>query len=131
MVGIKSKQAFRKAGLCSTLLLALLLSGCLGWGDMFAPRHAMSGDYFLMQGEGGDDVYLMVKGSSGSVAGPLHEIGWNSQYIIFTDANWPTPWNVIKVSSHQSFRVSDEQRRTDQRLNDIRLLSPSAAWRAK
>lgn len=98
---------------------------------MFAPKHTISGEYSLMQGEGGDDIYLMVKGKSVSVAGPIHQIGWNGQYIIFTDANRPDPWKVIKVGNHQSYRVSEEQRRTDQTLKSINLLSPAAAWKAK
>ncbi len=120
------KQVTKKAVLVF-LALPLLLTGCLGWGDMFAPKHAISG-YSLMQGEEGNDVYLFVKGSSVSVAGPLHQIGWNGQYIVFTDDNWPTPWNVVRVADHHTVKISQQQFQTDDALKGIRLLSPSAAW---
>lgn len=125
------KRVSRTAVLSLSLGLAFLLTGCLGWGDMFAPRHTISGDYSLMQGEGGDDIYLFVKGASVSVAGPLHQIGWNGEYIIFTDANWPTPWNVLRVADHHLFKISQQQLQTDNALKGIALLSPSAAWNKK
>jgi hypothetical protein len=115
----------------AVMLILLPLAGCMGWGDVFSPKHSISGDYYLMQGEDGEAVYLMVKGRSGSVTGPIHQIGWNGQYIVFTDDNWPNRWNVIQILNHQSYRVSEEQRRADQTLRSIALLSPKAAWKAK
>jgi hypothetical protein len=70
------------------LLFCLSAEGCMGWGDIFAPKHAVSGDYSIVQGESEDsEVYLMMREQSVSIAGPLHRLGWNEQYIIFTDAN--------------------------------------------
>jgi hypothetical protein len=48
------------------LLMCLCAEGCMGWGDMFAPKHLISSDYSLMQGEedSNPDVYLMVKEAS-------------------------------------------------------------------
>ena len=115
------------------LLTCLSTEGCMGWGDMFAPKHLVSGDYSLMQGESDSnpDVYLMVKGSSTSVAGPLHKLGWNQQYIIFTDANWPNPWSVIRVKDHSKFTITETQRVSDSAFKGISIVSPQAAWDAK
>ena len=105
----------------------------MGWGDIFAAKHHVSGDYFLMKDEdpSSDDLYLMNKDVSISIAGPLREIGWNAQYIIFTDAISPQPWNVINVASHRKLRISEQQRQADSVFKSISLLSPSAAWKVK
>lgn len=119
---------------CTALLLTCLSTeGCLGCGDMFAPKHPVSGDYSLMQGESDSnpDLYLMVKGSSTSVAGPLHKVGWNQQYIIFTDENWPTPWSVIRVRDHSQFTITELQRGSDSAFKSISIVSPQSAWDAK
>ena len=65
------RRGVRRAGLIIAIALFLVPTGCMGWGDMFAPTHRISGDYFLQQGEDpkGDEVYLFVKGASVSVAG--------------------------------------------------------------
>lgn len=126
---------FSRGGSASlVMMLALSLSaiGCLGWGDMFAARHPISGDYFLMQGESdsSSEVYLMSKWRSISEAGPLYKVGWNQQYIIFTDQNWPTPWNVIRVKDHTKFTITEKQRVTDSNFKGIAILLPSDAWEA-
>jgi hypothetical protein len=115
------------------LVMCLPTEGCMGWGDVFAPKHVASGDYSLMHGEpdSDNDVYLMVKGKSVSVAGPLHQIGWNQQYVIFTDANWPNPWSVIRVKDHSKFTVTEAQRLTDPAFKGITILSPQDAWNTK
>jgi hypothetical protein len=84
-----------------------------------------------MQGEGGDanEVYLFVRGQSGSVAGPLHQIGWSRRYVIFTDQNWPKPWNVIDVDSQRSFTVSESQRTAEKAFAEILIQSPADAWK--
>ena len=68
---------------------------------------------------------------STSVAGPLHKLGWNQQYIIFTDQNWPNPWSVIRVKDHSKFTISETQRLSDSAFTQISILSPQAAWDAK
>ena len=79
MAGMKNTRASRCAGLSVSGLLIFTLAGCLGWGAMFAPKHAISGDYALMQGEGGDDIYLMVKDSrSASLAPSIKSDGTDS-----------------------------------------------------
>jgi hypothetical protein len=94
----------------------------MGWLDIFSPEHTLSGDFPLMQGESANiEVYLMSKGQSVSVAGPLHQLGWNEQYIIFTDANWPKPWNVIRVKDHAKFIITDAQRTTDPGFKEFQL----------
>ena len=85
-----------------------------------------------MQGENptGNDVYLMVKEKPGSVSGPLHEIGWSRQYILFTDDNWPTRWNVIDVRTHKMLKITEAQRIGDNSFRIINMLSPADAWNA-
>jgi hypothetical protein len=120
------------AHLLSGITSLFVRSGLHGLGDMFAPKHAVSGDYLLMQGKSENmEVYLMVKGQSVSVAGPLHDLGWNDQYIIFTDANWPQPWNVIRVKDHAKFTITDAQRTTNPIFKGIAILSPADAWNGK
>jgi len=72
--------------------------------------------------------YLMQKGKSASVTGPLHEIGWNQQFVLFTDDNWPTRWNVIDVVDHRKFTIAENQRATDGRFSGIKVMSPTDAW---
>ena len=38
--------------LAALFVLFVPLVGCLGWGDMFAPRRTVAGDYFLMEAFG-------------------------------------------------------------------------------
>ena len=94
-----------------------------------APEHKISGNFLLVQGESG--IYLMSDWQTVNVAGPLHQIGWNKQYIIFTDANWPKPWNVIRVKDHTKFTITDTQRTTDPAFNGISIMSPTDAWNSK
>ena len=80
-----------------------------------------------MEGQG--DLYLMVRDYSGSVAGPLYKIGWNEQYIIYTDANRPEPWNVIDVRNYTRVSISDALRTSSRRFQAIRIMEPAEAWR--
>jgi hypothetical protein len=113
-------------------LLCLSAEGCMGWADIFAQKHTLIGDFGLMQGESAKmEVYLMSKEQSVSVAGPLHQLGWNEQYIIFTDDNWPKPWNVIRVSDHARFTITDGQRTSDPSFKGISIMSPTDAWNSK
>jgi hypothetical protein len=113
------------------LFFSLALTGCLGWGDMFAPQHRRSGDYSLIYGEDSrHSLYLMKKWQSVSVARPLHEIGWNQTFILFTDDNWPTLWNVIDVRAHEKLKITDAQREADNRFKSIKILAPTDAWNA-
>jgi hypothetical protein len=94
-----------------------------------APERKIFGDFLLVQGESG--VYLMSDWQTVNVAGPLHQIGWNKQYILFTDANWPKPWNVVRVKDHTKFAITDTQRTTDPAFNGIVIMSPTDAWNSK
>lgn len=89
--------------MAGVLFLLTPLVGCLGWGDLFRDKPLIAGDYFLMESElnSTDDLYLFTGGNTVSVAGPLNQIGWNQQYIIFTDANFPEEWAVIAVKEHR------------------------------
>jgi hypothetical protein len=114
----------------AVFLLFVPLVGCLGWGDMFAPKRPIAGDYFLMEGDENTtkDLYLLVRHHSTSVAGRLHRIGWNQQYIIYTDDNNPTEWNVVVVKEHTRFTITDIQRTQDSRFKQIAIGSASEAW---
>ena len=94
-----------------------------------SPEHKISGNFLLVQGESG--VYLMSDWQTVNVAGPLHQIGWNKQYIIFTDANRPNPWNVIRVKDHTKFTITDTQQTTDPAFNGVVIMSPTDAWNTK
>jgi hypothetical protein len=110
-------------------ILSLALTGCLGWLDIFAEQHSLSGGYFLMQGEDpGGSLFLMVKGQSVSVAGPIHEIGWSQRYILFTDDNWPTRWNAIDVPTHRVFKINEGERIGDGRFKGIEIVSAKDTW---
>ncbi len=61
------------------LALYAALTGCLGWGDMLAPKRPIAGDYFLMQDEAGEGLYLFARGSAGSITGEIRRIGWNRE----------------------------------------------------
>jgi hypothetical protein len=112
------------------LLLLLPLTGCLGWGDLFQEKRFIAGDYFLMESDRNttDDLYLFTGDNSGSIAGPLNRIGWNQQYIVFTNARLPTQWNVITVKDHSEFNITDTQRTEDARFRKIIVGSASEAW---
>jgi hypothetical protein len=123
-----------KTRLVGVFLLLLPLTGCLGWGDLFQEKRFIAGDYFLMESDRNttDDLYLFTGDNTVSIAGPLNRIGWNQQYIIFTDANHPAQWNVITVKEHRESKITDTQRTQDSRFQHIILGSASEAWqRAK
>lgn len=127
--GVKILASIR---VISVLILFIPLAGCLGWGDMFAPKRAIAGDYFLMEGDTSEGLYLFVRGNNSSVTGDLHQIGWSRQYIIYTDDNKPNEWNVIGVKQHSQFTINEIQRAQDPRFQQIVIDSPPKAWeRAK
>jgi len=84
-----------------------------------------------MQGEDPEqpETYLFVGKNSNSFAGPLHKIGWNQQYVIFTDENWPNPWNVIRIENRQKFTITEKQRTTEETYKQIPICSPADAWK--
>jgi hypothetical protein len=102
----------------------------LGMGRYVCAQAAYCGLLFLMEGEEGitKDLYLLVHPKPNSVAGPLHRIGWNQQYILYTDDNRPTEWNVIAVKEHTTFAITDIQRMQDFRFKQIAIGSTSEAW---
>ncbi len=114
--------------MATVFLLSVALAGCVGWGDMFSPKRAIAGDYFLMEGETPNSLYLLVRGNAGSVTGELCRIGWNRQYIIYTDENQPIKWNVIAVEGHKQFKINDIERAHDSRFREIVISSQSEAW---
>jgi hypothetical protein len=111
----------------AVLLVFLPLAGCMGWGDVLAPKRPVAGDYFLMEGKESEDLYLFVRGNDNSITGKLHRIGWNHQYIVYTDENKPVEWNVIAINDHSEFMINDSQRRRDSRFQQIVIGSWSEA----
>jgi hypothetical protein len=112
------------------LLFVLPLTGCLGWGDLFQEKRFIAGNYFLMESDLNttDDLYLFTGDNSVSIAGPLNRIGWNQQYIVFTNAGFPKQWNIITVKEHSEFNITDIQRTQDARFQKIIVGSASEAW---
>jgi hypothetical protein len=123
--GVKNLARLR---IVTTFLLSVQLAGCIGWGHMFRTKRAIAGDYFLMEGETPNSLYLFVRGDSSSVAGGLRRIGWNHQYIIYAEQNQPVEWNVIAVEGHNQFKINDIQRVQDPRFREIVMSSRSEAW---
>ena len=111
------------------LLLSAVSLGCLGWGDLFAPKRYIAGDYFLKGDDDLEKFYLSANRGPSSIAGPLRRIGWNQQYIIYTDDNKPNEWNVIAVKEHTQLTITDVQRKQDSRFNQIPIGSAPDAWR--
>jgi hypothetical protein len=107
-------------------LLSAVSVGCLGWGDLLAPKRYIAGEYFLKGDDDEDKFYLSAP--KGSIAGPLRRIGWSQQYIIYTDDNKPTEWNVIAVKEHTQFTITDVQRMQDSRFKQIPIGSAPDAW---
>jgi hypothetical protein len=112
----------------AVFVLFLPLAACMGWGDLFAPKRPVAGDYFLMEGKESDDLHLFVRGNDISITGKLHRIGWNHQYIVYTDENKPVEWNVIAIKDHSEFMINDSQRSQDSRFQQIVIESLSEAW---
>ncbi len=56
------KDKIQKVTLC-LLLASLFLTSCLGWGDIFAKRERIIGEYFLSETE--DGYYELFKGNIG------------------------------------------------------------------
>jgi hypothetical protein len=85
-----------------------------------------------MQGEGYPDngLFVMEKGRSGSITGALHEIGWNQNYILFTDDNRPARWSVIDVAAHKVVNITESQRVADDKFRGISIMRPIDAWTA-
>lgn len=82
------------------------------------PEWAVAGDYFLMQGETPNSLYLFVRGNASSVTGE-RRIGRNRQYIIYTDENQPVEWKVIAVEGHKRFKIHDIERAQDSKFREI------------
>ena len=124
-------SAFARAFVRSVVLMSLLfLSGCVGIGDMFEEKRHLTGDYYIERPDGG--IYLFVEGKSSSVTGHIQQIGWNQQYIIFTDINSPQPWSLIVVKEHRTLTITEAERIANEGLKKIRIINPSEAWnRAK
>jgi hypothetical protein len=110
--------------------IALFLTGCMGWADMFRERRSIAGEYYLMEGEEGtaDEIFLLRGHDTVSVAGPLKRIGWDEKYIIFTDANNPSPWNVVAVKEKSKFTITEIERTKDSRFQQIPIGSATQAW---
>jgi len=70
-----------------------------GLGDIFAEKHTLAGNYFLMNGNGGEEpnyyLFLPDHSRSGSITGPLQTIGWNQNFILTQNAH--DDWNVFAI----------------------------------
>ena len=121
---------YYRALLFMTACVPFCASGCLGAGDIFSETHHISGRYELAEGDAAnpEEIWLFEKGSMTSLAGPLGSIGWNAQYVVFTERDAPVRWQVLDVSTGMRSVLSEEQRLRDPRLRSIAPLTPKTAW---
>jgi len=100
--------------LSATLLVTIVLQGCIGAGDMFAEKRNVVGDYFLMTDEGdGRSYFLFRKGHSGSITGSLGAIGWNKEFTLAEDSGMPEGWAIFAISPQHESALADPKRRGD------------------
>jgi len=114
------------------VMAAVLLQSCLGWGDMFAQKRTVVGDYFMMTGEGDEpEYYLLRRGQSVSTAGPLRSIGWDQSFILTQDAANPGGWGVFALDAARYPVPTNAAQRGELILRlkrTIRLRSPAEVW---
>jgi hypothetical protein len=113
---IAGKSRHERAALNPLALLPIViaasipLAGCIGFGDLFAEKHSLAGDYYLMQREvSPSDVYLFVGHESTSIAGPLHQNWVESGLHPFTNGNRLQAWNLINVNGHRITTITEAQ----------------------
>lgn len=109
-------------------ILTLILIGCIGWGDMFAPHRKIAGDYFLQKFEDGN-LFLMVDGESGSIAGPISEVGWTRDVIIVNSPEDNHRWMVIDLRGRKVFRGNKGDEVAGRLGSSVHLMSPAEAWK--
>lgn len=110
------------------LQAAIALSGCVGWGDMFQAHRVLSGGYFLQKFEDGQ-IYLMVRGESGDVAGPIDRIGWSSSFIVLSTTVSQRKWTIIDVKEHKMLRGGDRDLAEPSLLKSIQPVPVDEAWK--
>ena len=127
------QRLFEATAIILTLIAPLMLQSCVGWGDMFAEKRTVVGEYFLMTSEdsGQSKYYLFEKGKSGSITGPLNSIGWNEKYILSQEEDKPDSWVIFAVDSRRSPLPADPAQRNQlqrELISSIRLRSPAEVW---
>ena len=113
MINIQQRSAGAIAALV-TCLMFLLLQGCAGWGDVFEERRSVAGRYFLMtsgDGRSPSQYFLFQRGRSGSIAGPVKELGWNEQFVLLWDEGSGGDWRMFPIDPYRSPIPRDEAER--------------------
>lgn len=95
---------------------------------MFAPHRKIAGHYFLQKLEDGN-LYLMVDGESGSIAGPISEVGWTRDVIIVNSPEDNHRWMVISIRGRRVFGGDQSDKIAGRLLSSVRLMSPVEAWK--
>lgn len=129
----KLPELFHGAAVALVFVALLMMQGCVGWGDMFAEKRTVVGDYFLMTSEDGGPTkyFLFRKGKSGSITGPLDSIGWNQKYILVQEEDKRNSWAVFALDPQRSPIPADAVQRSQlQRdlISSIRVRSPAEVW---
>lgn len=75
-------------------LLTFATSGCIGLGDTFAEHKQLSKSCYLTKFEDGN-IYFMREGDSGSIAGPVSQVAWDSDHIFIKDAGTHSPASLL------------------------------------
>lgn len=119
--------------------MALLLTGCIGAGDIFSPEHRLVGRFVLWHNEFGD-FKLGGPGKpagdgGGYVEGDVDSLGWSETRLLVWRSR-PTfggdapGWMIVDVASGQvSGPISAESRARNPELSRIPVRSASAVWR--
>jgi hypothetical protein len=118
------------------LICAVLLSmqSCAGWGDVFAEKRGAIGPYFLMTSGDGrppSQYFLFERGRSGSIAGPIREMGWDQRFVLLWDDGSGGEWRIF-AEDPRHFPVpsgEDERRALFERLKrTVALHTPQEIW---
>jgi hypothetical protein len=112
----------------------LALQSCAGWGDVFAPKRTVVDPYFLMtsgDGKPPSQYFLFKRDRSGSIAGPIIEIGWDQQFILVWDEGSGHEWRIFAVDPRQHPVPTDDVERQalfEQLRKDVRVHPIQQVW---
>jgi len=116
--------------LVSTILSMLVLTSCMGLGDLWTPRRHIVGEFYLSRGADDDQVYLFY--GDESLGEAVSSIGWTQDYIILKKSNSHGlyRWAVIRVRDHSELGGQELEVTQEKLLRTVRIMGPEEAWRA-
>ena len=130
MKNSKIRAMKRVLGICLPLGLAALLLSCDV--DLFhRSLRSIQGAYSMYIADDQESFYIMpASGNGGSISGKLTAIGWNSNLIVFEEANHPGDLRVINIHQQevsQPINLNSSSLESDVRA--VKLISPQEAWK--